>query len=318
MLKREEELRDIYVRHSKTLPTDNTNSTLYHYTNWGGLIGILSSRTLHFTSCWDLNDKREIEYSFDIIADVIKNVIGAEHAEVWSKILDRFKEILRDKYQWYLASFCEVKDNLPTWQTYANNCRGFAIGFRKEFFQPHASTNSDENDFTYVYTKIDYDKGNASKQYEPIIRDFYNHFLAFGETYDGNNISLAYNSFASHLAALLMPYLMKYKSDYFIHERECRISANQGLHRKINVHTKEVDSNKCMFSEVDCKIENGELNQKHYIDSEKLEHGDINEIWIGPRCNSCDLVRDKVTEVLIANGYEVDGVKIHNSNLPIR
>ena len=44
----------------------NNQCTIYHYTNYEGLCGILKNRKLWYTNYRYLNDKSEIQFGFDL------------------------------------------------------------------------------------------------------------------------------------------------------------------------------------------------------------------------------------------------------------
>ena len=110
---------------------------LYHYTNDVGLRGILESGKLWLTDVFHMNDPSEARYGFQVFMDVLTNAVAARPE------LKNFSELLRrDNEQreaeslklslLYSCSFSMEGDDLGQWRAYADDGRGFALGFHKQ------------------------------------------------------------------------------------------------------------------------------------------------------------------------------------------
>lgn len=109
---------------------------LYHYTNFNGLKGILENRELWFTDYNDLNDPTEYKLSLQVVERVIGNFTKrTRYKEFWNRFKVQYPTY-EQYYKVYTFSFCESQDYLPAWREYADNGKGFAIGFHQDYFQP--------------------------------------------------------------------------------------------------------------------------------------------------------------------------------------
>ena len=104
---------------------------LYHYTDLAGLRGILRDRSLWCTQIYSLNDPSEIEYGLAVVKRVIDNIISTGSTE--TAFLEKLKRFISMSYgpllDPYTISFSENDDLLSQWRAYANEGRGYSIGF---------------------------------------------------------------------------------------------------------------------------------------------------------------------------------------------
>jgi len=108
-------------------------TTIYHYTDDSGLRGILESGRLWLTDIFGLNDPSELRHGFLLAVETLKQIIGGKHSAC-----DRFVEkfAMFDCRGWieniahfFMCSFSSCGDDLGQWRAYADNGRGFALGF---------------------------------------------------------------------------------------------------------------------------------------------------------------------------------------------
>jgi hypothetical protein len=68
-----DEFSDWWAIREKELDTANeVRDPLYHYTDMAGLVGIVSSETIRFTSVFHLNDPSELAYGLGLTEDILK------------------------------------------------------------------------------------------------------------------------------------------------------------------------------------------------------------------------------------------------------
>ena len=113
-----------------SMPRDRAPSTLWHYTNIDGLIGIIKSKTLFATEMSYLNDEREFHLAADLLID---DMFEAEGKERWglppdarSHIQTALEKIDKNVC---VASFCTQQDLLSQWRGYGKGQRGISLGF---------------------------------------------------------------------------------------------------------------------------------------------------------------------------------------------
>ena len=111
---------------------------LYHYTNAQGLRGILESGRVWFTDYRHLNDPSELTHGIKVAHDVARSL--CEDADERVRLfLENFIHMLRaDNFtgnlEFFIASFSRKRDDLNQWRAYADNGKGYAIGFAPEMF----------------------------------------------------------------------------------------------------------------------------------------------------------------------------------------
>lgn len=111
----------------------------YHYTSFGGLIGIVHSREIWATSVHYLNDEQEFRHGLDVVLRHIEGWLhesGTNH-ELHSRLSERFRGASR--LEVYVFSFSEVPDLLSQWRAYCPDGAGVAIGFPKSLIDQRAA-----------------------------------------------------------------------------------------------------------------------------------------------------------------------------------
>ncbi len=111
---------------------------LYHYTNASGLKGIFDSKQIWFTDYRHLNDPGELRYGFEIAKRAFdaaaSGAVGAEKALLEFAGVMIGSERLHEVFGFFVASFSRAPNDLGQWRAYADNGRGFAIGFSPKMF----------------------------------------------------------------------------------------------------------------------------------------------------------------------------------------
>jgi hypothetical protein len=132
-LKRFDKEADVIVKSFLT-PIDSipVSNTIYHYTNGIGLKGILGSKIFWFTDAFHLNDPTEIRHGVNkalMVLDEAVDHFSADHQE----FIRNFRSFCLsgpDKVAQYFAfSFSTEPDDLNQWRGYADNGRGYCLGF---------------------------------------------------------------------------------------------------------------------------------------------------------------------------------------------
>lgn len=117
---------------------NTVDDTLYHYTDGRGLKGILESETIWFTDYRHMNDPSELQHGIAMAKDVARIVASGADGR-----LRLFLETLSDMFsarnfsanlEFLIASFSRERDDLGQWRAYADNGRGYAIGFAPHLF----------------------------------------------------------------------------------------------------------------------------------------------------------------------------------------
>lgn len=107
-------------------------STLYHYTTFAGLHGILASKEIWATSVRYLNDASEYVYLYDLLFKrVLPNFFANDPAKGDRFLQSMVKELSIGFWATtFVTCFCDQPDLLSQWRGYGGGCgSGVALGF---------------------------------------------------------------------------------------------------------------------------------------------------------------------------------------------
>jgi hypothetical protein len=133
-----DEFSDWWAIREKELDTANeVRDPLYHYTDMAGLVGIVSSETIRFTSVFHLNDPSELAYGLGLTEDILKAEFdrGADPVKSFCKWTQHVLVKGAEIFGFFVASFSQANNDLAQWRAYADNGRGVAIGLSPTLFR---------------------------------------------------------------------------------------------------------------------------------------------------------------------------------------
>ena len=116
-----------------TLEASPLPPVLYHYTNEAGLKGILETGKLWLSDILTLNDPSELSHGLSQAIAILKG--KAASGPPGSRLFAAdFEEMIRlGKVQksgdYFICCFSSAGDDLGQWRAYADNGRGYALGF---------------------------------------------------------------------------------------------------------------------------------------------------------------------------------------------
>lgn len=99
-----------------------SNETHWHYTDAGGLIGILRNKELWASSLGYLNDSAEVAFGLEVLKDALERYSSGRSP--WPSGIP----VARSPLDVYSVSFSTEGDLLSQWRGYAGG-RGYALGF---------------------------------------------------------------------------------------------------------------------------------------------------------------------------------------------
>lgn len=118
---------------------------VYHYTDSGGLLGILQNHQLWASASHVLNDEGEVEYGLNVLRAAIDELhtdgtLPAGVTDRWNTIANSaaFAQSLQGCF---ILSASTDDDSLSQWRNYAGN-DGFCIGFKCEQLYPEQAAES--------------------------------------------------------------------------------------------------------------------------------------------------------------------------------
>ena len=149
----------------KALPS-SPPEILYHYTNDIGLKGILEAGQLWLTDIFQLNDPSELSHGFDIaIAALSSKVTSGTPAkkQFGQLIADCFERMgIQNSAQFFVCAFSSCGDDLGQWRAYADNGRGYALGFDGRALEKAFFGSGDADTFPISYGDAELKKMNAA------------------------------------------------------------------------------------------------------------------------------------------------------------
>ncbi|OII39303.1 DUF2971 domain-containing protein [Plantibacter sp. MMLR14_011] len=127
-----------------TTPDQHEPPLLYHYTNAGGLQGIIGNRELWATESNYLNDPSEISFASVELLRILEEMkrAGTEHPDRAEHAIELLKRAYVDpnsasQYQEdraFITSFSRSDQSLTLWRLYSGR-NGFSIGFDENVLQ---------------------------------------------------------------------------------------------------------------------------------------------------------------------------------------
>jgi hypothetical protein len=108
---------------------------IHHYTDSGGLLAIIETKTIRATDVWFMNDSAEATFGWERIERFLvdKTPSSAREREVIEIALVALRGV-RDSVDFpgsYIACFSEKENDLSQWRAYGRG-KGFSIGFDSE------------------------------------------------------------------------------------------------------------------------------------------------------------------------------------------
>ncbi len=116
---------------TENLYSDIPKETLYHYTTFTGLMGIVHSQVLWASDIRYMNDSAELKHTADLIRMEISQRITAGHAK--PNLLNQFLEWVTHRitngHMLFAASFRSNGNLLSQWRGYSKLGKGVSLGF---------------------------------------------------------------------------------------------------------------------------------------------------------------------------------------------
>ena len=280
----------------------NPSRSLFHYTSYEGLAGILRTKQLWLSDYKYLNDPSEIEHGKKLILTLMSKHFGEKLCGLPFDFYQEFQSLIQNNYHMYVTSFCKKPDYLPAWRYYGGNCTGYAIGFKKEFFKPD---NTKINNLSITSIKVEYSKKRSAQIINDILEIFDRHSLEI----------------TPHTIKILVTYLLcilpKFKNPDFKDENEWRFCITQIYNEQTGLYVPPITGER--FFVRDAAVP-GEIPPflKNIITISptmkglSFEYADIDTIYLGPRLN-VENAKPAIQQILKEVGADECKIKIKES-----
>jgi hypothetical protein len=127
------EAEQIIKSYQENLESQKPPPIIYHYTDDVGLRGILETGQLWLSDIFKLNDPSELNHGFSHAINVLNSLVAnhAPESKAFAKQLTGFAEQkgIQGSAHFFVCSFSSCGDDLGQWRAYADNGRGYALGF---------------------------------------------------------------------------------------------------------------------------------------------------------------------------------------------
>jgi hypothetical protein len=164
-----EEIVNEFARGLEAVPTP---SVIYHYTDGAGLRGILESGKLWFTDIFNLNDPTALRYGFQPAIELLQARAreGPPEMEQFAKnTIAMLRGEIEQIAHFFVCCFSKSPDDLGQWRAYADNGRGFAIGFGAPMLERMFCRLGDDPVPGHMTFPVTYDDDQLREMYGRII-----------------------------------------------------------------------------------------------------------------------------------------------------
>ncbi len=209
---------------SDDLASMPTPSIIYHYTDDHGLKGILETGRLWFTDLFNLNDPSELNHGIRLALDVLKSAADTGPPEV-KLFYDHFTQVLDENIEkfahFFVCCFSKTDKDLGQWRAYADDGRGYAIGFDAGVLEKAFETASSPGSIsTFPVTYCD---KRLCEIHEQLVKETIPAISApHGKTLSGEMIPNFMSSLSTRLATSFSMVSLFFKHEAYINEQEYR------------------------------------------------------------------------------------------------
>lgn len=280
---------------------------IFHYTTTDTLCRIIENKKLRFSNRLYMNDSSEGRYVLDLCIRRIDDIWNADceyDKDEFVKSLESLTEKLQVRFfQFYQASFSLSEDNLTMWNYYSKG-DGINIKFTKEqLIDSFKSQLRDEvvKPIALLHGAVVYDEEKQIEILKKVLKDFSTMKQRECEWY-----------IFAPMAILNIGTFFKHCG--FRDEREYRIAYNlyssfEDPNRCISLYQNEEEPYRF---DVYCK----ENMLIPYVDV-SFDNKTIREITLSPKL-TMGYYADGLRLLLEKNGFDIKGIKIKKSSIPLR
>ncbi len=286
---------------SKFLNThdQNPNDSLFHYTSYEGLSGILKTRQFWLTDHKHLNDPSEIQHGKKIILKFIREHLQ-NNPEVLKHFLYRILDIIDNAYVCFTISFCEKGDYLPAWRYYGGDGAGFSIGFKKEYFFPKTPSSLQEEENVLLFFKVEYEENDSD-----LIRRIFGRINKIHPNWTQKNYN-EINGFLTAITCNIITILPCIKNIDYKDEHEWRLCVTRLYSKKSDTWIPSslpkdrlfISRRNLSFVPPFLKNLNREIPR---FKSQEFSYKDIDCIYVGPRLDF-DAAKLAIEKILLESG----------------
>jgi hypothetical protein len=189
---------------------------IYHYTNDLGLRGILETGIFWLTDIFNLNDPSELRYGFSHAINALNDMAatGPPESKFFAEQFEAFDKEIQNSARYFVCSFSSCGDDLGQWRAYADNGRGYALGFDAKVIEDAFITEGKTRNLDNATFPVIYDGRRLAEIRRQLIeRMFHLISLPHGQNLGGDTLK----QYLAKLSVLLTHHAL-YSALYFKHE----------------------------------------------------------------------------------------------------
>lgn len=291
------------------------NHIVYHYCTPNVFKEIIEKKSIRLSDVTESNDSKEIVCNNEFIKGYLQSKINGfckrnkikrdDKENLHQIIFNHFSSFMEEfYYKPYVCCFSFEGDLLSQWRGYADNGKGFAIGFDLEKLKVIGQPEKDDPISNNIFELGDviYEEKEQKRRIRIIINELFNWYDELIKL-DGFKIS-ELMSYANTIMLFLFKNCLLYKNNFFKEEKEWRLCFCSNVNSKVkNIFIPKGYS----FSEIAYFLREERLVS--YIDLNFGQHPEIiKRIIVGPKNNS-----NMVKEFLLRNGIKCEIAKSRGS-----
>lgn len=290
----------------ETVESQEPPKHIYHYTNDVGLKGILETGQLWLSDIFNLNDPSELSHGFSHAVEILNRMAddGPPESQLFAKNFAAFRDAggVQGSAHFFVCSFSSDGDDLGQWRAYADNGRGFAIGFDGKALEDVFTKKDGEpipNNCTFPVT---YDDAMLIGIHREIVANMFD-LISLPR---GKNLeSAVINAYMKELSVSLSVHVLR-AALFFKHEAY----ENESEFRFLQIHRADLPP-----PEVKRRYRSYELVRFREFDWRQSQASVLKQIVVGPAADHLKATRF-VTDSLAA--FHVGDVTIERSRIPYR
>lgn len=207
----------------ETVESQEPPEIIYHYTNDVGLRGILETGQLWLTDIFNLNDPSELSHGFSHAVNTLNSKAekGLPESQIFAKGFSDFHQGgMQGTAHYFVCSFSADGDDLGQWRAYADNGRGYALGFDAKaleavFTKENGTPIPNNSTFHITYKDAELHRQMIDSMFDLIS-------LPRGKKMDNASV----NAYRKELSVCLSVHALRaalfFKHEAYRHEREYR------------------------------------------------------------------------------------------------
>lgn len=253
------------------------------------------------TDIFNLNDPSELSHGFSHAANILNSKAekGQPESQIFAKRFAAFHQGgLHESAHFFVCSFSADGDDLGQWRAYADNGRGYALGFDASALES-AFTRQNKLSSTYL---VQYDDAVLADIHRQIIESMFE-LISLPRGRNLGNASI--EDYMTHLSALLSVHALHtalfFKHKAYSHEREYRFL--------------EMYPAGEVPPEVRQRYRSYELVKYREFDWKYVQPGALKQIIVGPAAD-CTKATQFAKDCLTA--FDLGNIEITRSNIPYR